>query len=179
MEIKGNLTLLAIAFAVFTTVPASAAGPNGLPPVQTQNGITYVTGGVGQPASTAMRAAAGRYSLMMTFAQRNGDFLNDIKVRITDKKGRSVLNILSGPILLVDLPPGWYKVRAQFNGHTRVRTVDVRRGQHGRLAYAWPNSVARSSEFAGFEALPSEKVQPPQTKMNPPASWPRSGGSAY
>jgi hypothetical protein len=180
MEIKGNLTLLAIAFAAFTSVPASAAGPNGLPPVQTQNGITYRTGGIGQPASTALRAAADRYSLMMTFAENNGAFLNDIKVRITDRRGRSVLDILSGPILLVDLPPGWYKVQARFAGDTLVKTVQVKGGQHGRLAYAWPESVVRKSEFSAFEALPSEKLRPPHTQgMNPQESWPRTKGSEY
>jgi hypothetical protein len=88
--------------------------------------------------------------------QRDSDFLNDIKVNITDRRGNRVLDIVSGPILLVDLPPGWYKVQATFNGETLVRTVDVKRHHNRRLAYAWPNDIESGSEFAAFEAGPAQ-----------------------
>lgn len=175
MKTRAKFTRCAMAAAILAAAPVLAAGLSGLPPAQTQNGITYVTGGIGQPASTAMRAAAGRYSLMTTFAQRNGAFLNDIRVNITDRHGNSVLDILSGPILLVDLPPGWYKLRASFNGKTLVRTVDVRRGHNHALAYAWPNDIESGSEFAGFEPLPGEEIPPPHPTTNlvaPPVPGP-------
>jgi hypothetical protein len=163
MELKSKLTGVIMVLAILAAAPVLAARLGNLPPVQTQNGITYMTGGVGEPESTDMRSVAGRYSLMMTFAQRNGDFLDDIKVDITDRQGNRVLDIDSGPILLVDLPRGWYKVVATFSGQTLVRTVDVR-GGHRQLAYAWPNDVVGGSEFAAFEATPSEaiSISPPQ-----------------
>jgi hypothetical protein len=166
MELKSKLTGCAMALAILAAAPALAAKLADLPPVQTQNGITYMTGGVGQPESTDMRAAAGRYSLMMTFAQRNGDFLDDIKVAITDRQGSQILDINSGPILLVDLPRGSYKIRATFGGKTLVRTVDVR-GAHRQLAYAWPNDVVGGSEFAAFEPKSSEVISPPRSGMSP------------
>ena len=147
MKLKTKLVSYSMALAILAVTPAMATKLGDLPPAQTQNGITYVTGGIGQPESTDMRAAAGRYSLMMTFAERNGDFLNNIKVDITNRSGDHVLDIVSGPILLVDLPSGSYKVGATFGGKTLVRTVDVR-GGHSNVAYAWPNEIEGGSYFA-------------------------------
>jgi hypothetical protein len=176
MQSKTLLTLALMAFAMLQAAPALAVDRGALPPVQMENGITYLTGGVGQPESTAMKAVAGRYSLALTFAERNGDFVNDIQVSITDRRGDRVLDVVSGPILLVDLPAGWYKVRAQFDGKTLVRTVEVRRGQHHALAYAWPNAIESGSEFAAFESTPAEAPPPPQYNamkpMTPPATEP-------
>jgi len=178
MELKSKLTGCSMALAILATTPALAARLGDLPPAQTQNGITYVTGGVGQPESTDMRAAAGRYSLMMTFAQRNGDFLDNIKVDITDRQGNQILDIVSGPILLVDLPRGWYKIGATFGGKTLVRTVDVG-GGHSQLAYAWPNDVVGGSEFAAFEPKSSEVMSPPRSIMGPSIGRPAPDWNAF
>jgi len=166
MELKSKLTGCSMALAILAATPVLAARLGDLPPVHAKNGITYRTGGVGQPESTDMRAAAGRYSLMMTFAERNGDFLDDIKVDITDRMGSQILDIVSGPILLVDLPSGWYKVSAEFGGKTLVRTVEVGSGT-SRLAYAWPNDIESRSELAAFESKPSEATSPPRSGMSP------------
>jgi hypothetical protein len=161
MKIKAKLTLLAMVLAMLVAAPMLAATLGALPPAQTQNGVAYVSGGIGEHQQAAMRAAAGRYSLMMTFAERDGDFLNDIKVNIANSGGHTVLDTLSGPMLLVDLPPGQYTVRADFGGETLVRSVDVKRGQNRELAYAWPNNIEKRGEFSAFEPKPGEPSQPP------------------
>jgi hypothetical protein len=56
------------------------------PAAQTQNGITFVTGGIGKPEAAAMKAAAGHYDLMITFADRSGDYVADVDVKIQDAK---------------------------------------------------------------------------------------------
>lgn len=118
------------------TTSAMAAEPSAVPPAQTQNGATYVTGGIGQPESTAMESVANEYDLMMTFARDDGAFLADVDVSITDQQGTQILQLVSGPILLVDLPDGTYKVEANFDGAPEVRTVNVG-AQHQRLAFTW------------------------------------------
>jgi hypothetical protein len=171
MQTKTHLTLALMAFAMLQAASALAVDLDALPPVQTENGITYLTGGGGQPESIAMKAVAGRYSLALTFAERSGDFV-DIKVSITDRRGDRVLDSGCGPILPVDLPAGWCKVQAQFDGTTLVRTVEVSRGHHHELAYAWPNDIGSGSELTAFEALPTEQSPPPQAAANlvaPPA----------
>ncbi len=116
MKNKGNFVLSLLAIGMLQAIPALAADPSALPPAQTQNGITYVTGGIGETESNAMKAAAGHYDLMLTFAERSGAYLADVKVNIADRSGDSVLDLVSGPILLVDLPAGRYTVRADVEG---------------------------------------------------------------
>jgi len=156
MNTKGLFTLSLLAVAMLQAAPVLAADLSALPPAQTQGNITYITGGVGQPESTAMKAAAGRHDLALMFATRSREFLADVKVDITNSRGSRVLDITSGPILLVDLPNGRYTVHADVGGSPLVRHVDIRGGHHEQLAYVWPNGVGERGEFAAFESKPME-----------------------
>src|SRR3990170_4004435 len=73
-----------------------------LPEAKTQNGVTYLSGGIGSDQVTAMNAAARDYALMLTCSVLNtGEYLADVKVSITDKAGTVVLEtVTDGPILL-------------------------------------------------------------------------------
>lgn len=138
MDHRRRFTAALVAAALFSpTALVMAADPSAVPPAQTQNGVTYVTGGIGQPESTAMESAAGQYDLMMTFARTDGAFVASVQVSIADQQGAPVLDVLSGPILLVDLPDGTYTISASFEGDSKARTITVG-AQHQRLAYTWP-----------------------------------------
>jgi len=98
-----------------------------LPEVKTQNGITYLSGGIGSDQVTAMNAAAKDYALMLTCSvQDTGAYLADVKVSITDKAGTVVLEtVTDGPILLARLSPGQYRVSADSNGAVVEKTVQI------------------------------------------------------
>jgi len=154
MKTLGLISLSLLAVAMSQAVVAATADTGALPPAHTQGDVTYITGGVGQPESAAMKAAAGRYDLALMFANRSREFYADVKVDITDSRGNQVLDITSGPILLANLPDGTYRVRAEVGGVPRVQTVNVRGSHHQQLAYVWPNDIVQRSEFAAFEARP-------------------------
>ncbi|MBK5965934.1 hypothetical protein CCR95_18095 [Thiocystis minor] len=158
MKTIGNFTLSLLAIGMLQVTPALAADLSGLPPAQMHNGITYITGGIGQPESDAMKAAAGRYDLMLTFAERSGAYLAGVKVNIADRSGDTILDLISGPILLVDLPAGSYRVRADVAGNPLVKTIDIAGKTHRHVAYAWPNNIDERSEFSAFESEPMERA---------------------
>ncbi|CAM3978909.1 hypothetical protein BOBR111200_19615 [Bordetella bronchialis] len=112
-----------------------------MPPVQKQGNVTFVTGGVGLDESTSMKAAEKDYSLSMVFAQRaDGQnlYTADVPVTITDSKGATVLQTTTnGPYLLVQLPPGTYKISSTYNGKELVRQATVSKGSHNRVAFEW------------------------------------------
>lgn len=115
------------------------------PAPQSQNGITFATGGIGQSESAAMKAAAGHYDLMITFADRNGDYLAAVNVKIQDGKGNTVLNTVSAPILLVDLPAGHYTVQADVEGKLLVKTLNLPARTNGHpteVVYRWPQGIS-------------------------------------
>jgi hypothetical protein len=179
MIAKSNLIRTFIAVGMLQALSAFAADLSALPPAQTQNGITYITGGVGKPESTAMKAEGGRHDLMLMFANRRSEFLANVKVSIADRNHETVLDIVSGPILLVDLPAGRYTVRADVDGTLLTKTIDVSGRQHKQVAYVWPNEADQPTEFAAFETRPLGESPSTPAAMSPDAMSPdtvRYGG---
>lgn len=113
----------------------------GLPPVQQQGSVQYVSGGIGLDESEAMKAAAKDYPLALTFAaQRNGkaDYVANVAVTISDAQGKSVLQATAeGPYMLVKLPAGNYKISATYNGQAQQRDVSVQNTGTARAVFEW------------------------------------------
>jgi hypothetical protein len=138
-----KLTTGLLAIGLLQAVPAFSAELSSLPAAKTQNGITYISGGIGEPEAAAMKAAANQYNLALTFAEQGtGDYLADVKVHIKDLNGKEVLDIAStGPLLLSNLPAGKYLIQAQENGKALSRTVDLNGKQHADFVFYWPQDV--------------------------------------
>lgn len=113
----------------------------GLPPVQQQGSVQYVSGGIGLDESEAMKAAAKDYPLALTFAaQRDGkaDYVANVAVTISDAQGKAVLQATAeGPYMLVKLPAGNYKVSATYNGQAQQRDVSVQNSGTARVVFEW------------------------------------------
>ncbi len=117
---------------------------NSLPEVKTQKGVNYLSGGVGQDETQAVESAAKDYSLMLTFAiQKTGDYLANVNVKIEDKSGKLVLDaVADGPMLLVQLPPGQYKISAVSNDRQVIKTVHISGNRTTRETLYWPDDAA-------------------------------------
>lgn len=78
---------------------------------QTYEGVRYVCAGVSQESRDDPRWSG--YPVKLVFASSDGGFLGDVKVKIGDAKGDTVLQAhCLSPWLLVDLGPGRYQVEA-------------------------------------------------------------------
>ena len=133
-----KLSLLVFVFTPLIATQAEERG--GLPTAQSQNGVAYLSGGVGEGQAAAIKAAAANYSVMLTFADPGGAYLADVKVMISDQKGKPVLDTVStGPMLLVDLPPGQYRLNAEYKGNTQSQALSVKsKTTPTRLTLRWP-----------------------------------------
>lgn len=121
---------------------------------QTENGITYLCGGVGEEQASYMKQQKGDYDLMLTFASRNGEYLADVDVAIKDAKGKSVLNTTcGGPMLLVSLPrSGTYRIQAQAEDYSLRKTVKVKaKGQTNSVVMHWPIESDESVASTGSD----------------------------
>lgn len=127
--------------------------------------ITNVTGGFGVDESCAMKEAAGNYDLMLTFAKRDGSYVAEVNVQIIDRNGQPVLDTVSGPPLLASLPPGEYRVRADYGGLSRWQTVRAGGERHSRLAFTWPSegglerAIGGGAECSAFETYEPQAVK--------------------
>jgi hypothetical protein len=91
----------------------------------------FAMGGIGEDEVTQMKGERSRYTLQVTTAQRDtGAFLAEARVRITDAGSKQVVfdQPLSGPILMIDLPPGRYDVSVAYQGREQHQTATVGKG---------------------------------------------------
>ena len=117
------------------------AGAATLPAAQTQNGVAYLTGGIGEEEAAAMRAEARHYPVSMLFtAGKDNAFLADVKVTVTSKAGKELLTTAAGPFLLVNVPSGTYTVTAERNSKVLHRTVHVGKTGEKQIVFHWPQT---------------------------------------
>ena len=107
----------------------------------TQGQATYVNGGIGQTEADAIRRMAPKWPLQMTFSERHqgrDEFVAGVKLRVTGKDGRTVVDVHDGgPMLLLKLPDGHYTVKAEYDGHVKTQRVDIAAGHHDSIGFLW------------------------------------------
>ena len=133
-----------IALGSFAWGLSSAAwSETDLPPLQHAGNISYLSGGIGLDESSAIRAAAADFTLYLLFVQnKRGEYLADVKLRILDKAGKTVLEtVAEGPMLLARLPAGDYQLSAEHAGKTLRKTVTVGAKGTTRASFVWQASA--------------------------------------
>lgn len=105
---------------------------------QEQNGITYLSGGIGEDEAKAIQQTTG-YNLHMTFAiGAENKYIPDVDVVIEKAQGQTVLTLHdAGPLVYVQLPAGKYNVIATRNGEVRRDVADVGSGAARNLVFHW------------------------------------------
>ena len=128
-------------FGLLMATLAFAALPSALPPEQTQGGVTYVSGGIGQEEAQAFEAAAALYPLTLEFAIKHtprAEYTADVHVVVTNAQGVRVLDTNSeGPFLLAKLPAGHYTVTAERHQQTLTRTVHIATHKPTHVMFLW------------------------------------------
>lgn len=129
--------LLSATVAVGCGISAFAA--NALPIPIHQGPVTYLTGGIGADEEDAMKAATSDYNLLISNAEKDGEFTAGADLVIRDTKGHAVVQARNtGPLFYVQLPPGSYVVDATYNGIERVRNVKVGERNPADVHLIWP-----------------------------------------
>jgi hypothetical protein len=130
--------VLAVALAVGLVGAAYAQSDAGLPDVQQQGSVGYVSGGVGLDESTAFQRASHHWPLALRFTGKGGEFLSGVHVSIVGHGGDEVLKAdTRGPYMLVRLAPGSYKITATYNDKTQTRSVSVPAKGGAKAAFSW------------------------------------------
>lgn len=134
---------LSLTFALLTTAALLTDAQAQLPPTQNENGVVYVSGGIGQEESSAFRQAKSQYPLALTFATTSegstaSPFASDVQVVIRNEHDANILNVTStGPYLLARLEAGKYKVFATFTGETQSRNITIKDSGTTDIIFTW------------------------------------------
>jgi hypothetical protein len=104
------LAILLTAILVSSNVQAQDLSPQ----PQTVNGVTFVSGGVGDREKEEMLSMKKEYNLHLLFVDKGtGAYMSGIRVKILDAKGTTILDSVSnGPFFYVQLNPGKYRITA-------------------------------------------------------------------
>jgi len=106
--------------------------------------VPHESTGIGDDDPLA--AIAGDYNLQLFFAaQGSGEYLADVKVLIADAKGKTLLDAESpGPIFLVRLPLGSYRISTDFHGTRLHKSVTINDRRRQNLYFHWPPEASDS-----------------------------------
>ena len=133
------------AFFATALFACSIAGAVAQPPVARAPGdtISYINGGFGQEEAARMREISAEFPIRLTFTRHNGtqntdEFVADVNVRVRDSTGQTVVAVAGqGPIFLLRVPDGTYRVEAERDGEVKTRRIDVVGGRHQEIAFSW------------------------------------------
>ena len=96
---------------------------------QQQGNVTFVSGGAGDEDRDALRQVENQYNLRLLFAARNGDYLANVAVTLSDARGGAVLDtIAEGPIFYARVPPGRYRLTVSEQGQSQSRDISIGNG---------------------------------------------------
>lgn len=123
---------LASATAAWLALTATAA-TLGLSPA----GWPWIQSGTAAQDEVVLQAHQRQYSLLVMTAARGSEAgLQGVRVRVLDgARTLGLERVLSGPWLLVDLPPGRYEVAARYRGQQQREAVVMDAGEHQTLVF--------------------------------------------
>jgi hypothetical protein len=136
---KAGIVVIALFFAVVCTAAFAQEKYELSVKEKEYQGITYVSGGITLDEREALAAKYKGYNLKLMFAAKSGEYVADIKVAISDSKGKKVLVADSdGPWLFTNLPAGKYTVTAAMMGKEKQNKLNIRKGQKQiTLGFYW------------------------------------------
>lgn len=125
---------LLLCSAIFAPLANAADGAM----VRTVNGISHVSGGVGDQSMDQLGALSGNFNLKLVFALNSGNYVSDVGVSIMNGAGKTLLETTSdGPLFMARLPQGKYQIAATFSGNTIKRQVTVGTAPLSTIDFRW------------------------------------------
>lgn len=127
------------------------------PEMMTEGAVQYFCGGVGADERRAMRELEPRANLKLVFVTaKRGGYLADARVTIGDGNAIRFSAVADGPICLLQLPQGRYRVAAALGGATRSAQVSIgaQTGNPPQTVFSFPGEA-----WDGIWASDEEKRQ--------------------
>jgi hypothetical protein len=111
-----------------------------------QNGISYMSGGIGLDEARFIQQSSG-YNLHMSFSVGSkNEYLPNEDVVVQNSQGHPIFTLnQAGPLVYVQLPAGKYTVVTTRHGEKRSSSVDIGNGSAHALNIHWSNAQYTAS----------------------------------
>jgi hypothetical protein len=136
VSFKNRLIVVSLVASALLYSPFSHA-ESFLPDVRMRGDISYITGGVGDEETEAMKSERGDYNLHIMNSDANGHFAGTRNILISDAKGNELLDADSGPLFYANLPKGRYIVEASSNSETKRKKVNITGNKPANVHFVW------------------------------------------
>lgn len=127
--------LLAVGAVIFSVGHAQ------IPDTQYSQGISYISGGVGEEESQAILAEAKQWPLLLELSQLEngrGVWIFGAKIKILNSQNQVIFDAQAdGPYILINLTAGQYQIEASYQGVVQKRSVNVQASASQKLAIFW------------------------------------------
>lgn len=151
-------TLAALLTVAVALCGATAASAQSALHEETVGTVRYVSGGIGADEDAAMRALMPAYPLVFTFLEQDGGadvYMADVPLTLRNLHGDAVLDVRTGPFLLVRLPAGQYSASASFHGQVQERHFKVEADTTTRVTFVWPTAAPAPAPPTAAPAPPA------------------------
>ena len=112
-----------------------------IPPTMYSNGISYISGGVGEDESTAIVAEAKLWPLLLELSQLEngrGVWIFGANIRVINANKQTIFDAQAdGPYMLINLGAGEYVVAATYQGVEQRRSISVKANTSQKISIFW------------------------------------------
>ena len=138
------MLILTICLFPFSLPSAESASPDlasaiAITEGKTEQGFAFLSGGVSSDEREVMEQKGKAYNVKLSFAEKRGPYLSDIKLEIRGPKGAEIISTTTNrPWFFIQLPAGTYAVRAGFKGQIKeIRNLTVSKDKAVRQTFVW------------------------------------------
>lgn len=122
-------------------IVASSVALAQIPDTQYSQGISYISGGVGEEESQAILAEAKQWPLLLELSQLEngrGVWIFGAKIKILNSQNQVIFDAQAdGPYILINLNAGQYQIEASYQGATQKRSANIQTSAPQKLAIFW------------------------------------------
>ena len=112
-----------------------------IPDTKYSQGISYITGGVGQNETDAILAEAKEWPVMLELSQiqnGRGVWIVGVSIKAMDTKKQLIFDALAdGPYMLINFVPGDYVLEADYQGVIQRRVLAVKADSSQKISLFW------------------------------------------
>ena len=133
-------TLLKIALSAHIIL-LSALALAQIPETLHSEGISYVTGGVGEGETAAILADAKQWPLTLELSQienGRGVWIFGATIKIINSNKKTIFDAQAdGPYMLINLEPGDYAIEASYQGVVQKRALSIKADASQKVSLFW------------------------------------------
>jgi hypothetical protein len=112
-----------------------------IPASQHSNGVSYISGGVGEEETVAILAEAKQWPVLLELSQienGRGVWIFGANIKVSNAKKQVVFNApADGPYMLINLEPGDYTIEASYQGVEQKRALSIKPNTSQKISLFW------------------------------------------